>query len=737
MNDGVFQRARKLFGGALDLPVGEREAWIRAEGGEDAEAIALAIELLAQHEELPEDYLETPPPVMPAGLESLVKDGLLFGDFQLKRALGSGGSGVVYLANQLSLDREVALKVFRPFTEDSERATARFLAEAKSAARLRHPGIAQVFTASSQDGVPYFSMEYVPGHDLATSVTEIAVGEMRSFFGERDTAAYFEVVARIVRDCADALAHAHANGVLHRDIKPENILVDPEGRPKLVDFGLARDEKLGRHSKTGVVEGTPHYMSPEQARAARDEIDERTDVYSLGVVLFELLTLQRPFGEGTLTEVLQRVATQEPPLPQSLNRKVPSELAAVCSKAMHRVAGGRYASAADFRDDLDRYLAGRPTIARPPGVVQHVGRAYRMNRRKFLAGGLVAAGSVAGIGGYRWLTRGDGKARLDIPGQTLSRSRVSGTVTARPIDWVTGEVGERFELGRLPFDRKFVEPGYYRIQVTVDGFMHEFARELVADQEVSIALFDRPTAEMEAKSDMIEFPAGEFFFEGGPPPFTNLKSKLQAFAIDRHEVSNGDYREFMAAVPNAPKPGHWEFIDESHDDLPLAFISYVHAQMYAEWRGKRLPSFLEFSRAGRGLESRDLPWPASSDELPRYRGNTKGAIRITTEDSLEKKAQKYLHSVRRVSENSVLANASHATPEGALHMLGNVSEWTDTVPVTPGQELLPQQNERICAGHYWRASVRNRDLTMYASKFHKGDSFSSGTVGFRCARSIN
>jgi serine/threonine protein kinase len=216
--------------------------------------------------------------------------------------------------------------------------------------------------------VRYLAMELVDGPDLAKELERL-----RAARGAADTARpseYFRRAAEIVRQAADGLAHAHSKGIVHRDVKPSNLLVAPGPLVKVADFGLARDDELGTLTSLGDFLGTPHYTSPEQARTRRNTVDHRTDVYALGAVLYELLTLRRPFeGDTSETgasadEMLERVLAGDPPRIRAVRPDVPRELAAICARDMARAPDARYADAGELRDELARFLAGEPVLTK-------------------------------------------------------------------------------------------------------------------------------------------------------------------------------------------------------------------------------------------------------------------------------------------------------------------------------------------------------------------------------------
>jgi predicted ATPase/class 3 adenylate cyclase len=265
-----------------------------------------------------------------------------FGRYQVQRGLGAGGFGTVYLGYDSQLDRSVAIKVLHAGTGLPRSEVERFLQEARRLARLRHPGIVAVHDVGMQEGQIFLVSDYLDGPDLGHWL--------------KDNRPTWPEAARITAAVADALAHAHARLIVHRDVKPANILLTADRVPVLVDFGIALDDVQAGGSERGIISGTPWYMSPEQAEGTAHRIDGRTDVYSLGVVLYELLTGRVPFRAVSPLEMLRQVRDDEPQPPRQLARDVPSELERACLKAMAKRQQDRYTTAADFADDLRRIL---------------------------------------------------------------------------------------------------------------------------------------------------------------------------------------------------------------------------------------------------------------------------------------------------------------------------------------------------------------------------------------------
>jgi HEAT repeat protein/predicted Ser/Thr protein kinase len=320
------------------------------------------------------------------------------GKYVIEGEIARGGMGVVYTGRQEGLDRVVAIKMLLGGMAGNPEAVKRFHREARAAAKLRHPHIVAIHEVGEHEGQPFFTMDFIQGRGLDALLRDAPVTLQRG--------------AGLLRDVARAVHYAHEQGIIHRDLKPANVLVDGDGAPHVTDFGLAKD--LGSRSMlsvTGEIMGTPAFMSPEQAEGDHAQIDRQTDVYSLGAILYRILTGKPPFEGPTMAATLYKIVNEYTQDPCRVNRACPPELSAVCMKALDKDKRIRYKTAAEFAEDLDRFLKGEPVSARPLSPAELLKRKIRRQKKVFLAAGMVAAVALVVIAAILLFV---GKSELDV-----------------------------------------------------------------------------------------------------------------------------------------------------------------------------------------------------------------------------------------------------------------------------------------------------------------------------------
>lgn len=386
----------------------------------------------------------------------------VLGDFRIIREVGRGGMGVVYEAEQISLKRRVALKVLRFGGVADSEAVLRFQREAETAAHLEHGHIVPVYAVGQHEDVHYFAMQFIDGVSLAA--VELSQLEPSA---ARGTSRFPQQIAEWGLTAAEALAHAHQQGVVHRDVKPSNLILDHDGRLWLTDFGLARRDIDATLSIAGALLGTPRYMSPEQAGAASKPIDHRTDIYSLGATLYELATGQPVFEAETPQGVITQILYDEPPAPRRLDPQLPGDLETIILKCLQKEAADRYATASDLAEDLQAFLDDRPIRARRAGPVERSRRWLRRHQKMARAAALsaVVAGLIA-IGvpliGHHYR-----EARMGGLDLTTSGSQMVGEILNESGETVVSSFSvPTVETLKLP-------PGSYSLRLSSDGLLSE------------------------------------------------------------------------------------------------------------------------------------------------------------------------------------------------------------------------------------------------------------------------
>lgn len=532
--------------------------------------------------------------------------------FELLRPLGRGGVGEVWQARDTRLQRLVALKF--PRSQDLLGTELhRFLREGKSAAQLRHPHIVTVHEVDRVRDTMYIVSEFIDGENLRERLAHGPLGP--------------QTAAVIGAKTADALQFAHARGIIHRDLKPANVLLDADGEPHITDFGLAKwSNDSSEVTLHGELIGTPAYMSPEQARGEIALVDVRSDIYSLGIVLYEMLTGTRPFA-GRRAAALQQTIHDDPVRPRALNRSIPPDLEAICLKAIQKDPRARYASAQDFADDLRRYLNKEPVAARRPRRIQRVWRQVR--RHPAVSVGLILGMLAMCSAGAAMFYMRQTHELLGFRDVEISTSPPGARLTIVPIDNVTGapRPQELRPLGRSPV-RVNLAPGDYLLVATLDDQrFHEVYRRVprmhdtpgvyrhnrwttAAEGVVSLPSVDIP--ESTAIDGMARIEAAT----GQPSESVSRDSaaSIQPFYMDPTEVS---FREYVRISHR-----HSYMDQRVRRDNPdaAATVSFDEAMHTAELAGKRLPTEAEYEHAAALISHLDfltaeMPGESSSSQL--------------------------------------------------------------------------------------------------------------------------
>lgn len=711
--------------------------------------------------------------------------------YHILEPLGRGGMGTVYLAESLDEGRSVAIKVLSSRALGDPELRARFAREAAVARKLRHPNLVSVYGSGLIESVPCLVAEYVPGADLARIIASMresgqgpsldafvratreqspeydgampeaidGIDAQNSSTAQHTASGYFGQIAALVADIAEGLAHAHENGIVHRDVKPHNILIDEDLTPRLTDFGLAHrppsSESSDGVSHSGDQLGTPHYMSPEMLRVGATEVDGRTDVYSLGVTLYELLTLRLPFAARSSLALMHSIEHDPTPWPQRRNPAVPAPLQAIVLKAMEKAPADRYRSAAEFAEDLRRFLDHEPILARTPGRCHRGLRWLSRHRWAVGAAGLVTAGLLVTQQVSAHQLESDRQANMRISGTAHAAGReFEAFHHARLADEIRSDTDSREMMGRALGLRRLtvqglpaglaltVEPlrgflahddagravfaqgmmlpqGDYVIRARGDGRGSAHDRVFELAEDVALALPERTAT---PPPGMIAIPAGEYTV-GEPTPEVSLGRDplplrtvtVEGFWMDAHEVTNAQYFAFVEDTGHRPSP-HWSSKGIEPANMPADFaqkpvvkVTLDDAMAYAAWAGKRLPTEIEWEIAARGPQRWAYPFG------PEYRPDVAACWPTDTESSFD------LHC-RRVDRPT-----DDRSPFGVFHMSGNAAEWV--LGVVEGEGSAPTR--WVVKGSSWM-NPPNERMQRAAERSAWPRDTSLQSIGFRC-----
>jgi len=683
--------------------------------------------------------LETP-------LQVISKDKLIAGKYRIVEEIGHGGMGVVYKAEDLKLKRPVALKFLPPHLMNSPELKERFLIEAQAAAALNHPNICVIHEVGDSEDRPYIAMEFVDGETLRDKVKK----------GPLKTGEALDIASQI----AAGLGEAHRKDIIHRDIKSANIMVTAKGQAKVMDFGLAKLRGGSSLTKSQTTLGTVAYMSPEQARG--DELDQRTDLWSLGVVLYEMLTGELPFKGDRDLSVIHSIVHEEPKSLKVRKPPVPVELQQVIARALKKNREARYGSAGDMLKDLKEFEEARRAEASGVFNLRSLLRRLRRPAVAIPAGLVVVAIAAAAI----WFFNRQAKVRwarqVVLPeierlieanfadqaepyklaesverylsgdpklAELFSRCSMVIDVKTEPPgadvsfkDYKSPESDWR-PLGVSPIVGLRLPLGFFRWKIEKEGYESVFAASTSWDVALSPKDQFVPSDLVRVLDKKGTVPEGMARVTGAETPL----GKLEDFFIDRHEVTNRQYREFVdrggyanrdywkhefvkdgkaltweeamgAFVDQTDRPGPatWQggSYPEGQEDYPVSGVSWYEATAYAEFAGKGLPTGHHWGVA-RGELTPMVMWPqAGGDALfaPFSNFQDKGPVPAGSLPGL--------------------------TPYGAYDMAGNVREWCSN----------ETSHGRLIRGGAW-----NDNTYMFGSQSNAPAFDRSPQNGFRCS----
>lgn len=689
----IERKCRELFTEIVDRPLPEWSAFLDSHC--DSPELRAKVQALLDLHVRSSDFLSKSAAATYPHLISSFGDQVE--EFKIIRQLGQGGMGAVYLAEDTILKRPVALKIVLHAKEDGA-ITDRFQREARAAARLINPGIVQVYRSGEGVGFSFIAMEYVDGVTLSDHL--MAQKDAR----HQGDSKWFVKIAPIISQVADSLDFAHRHSVIHRDVKPSNILIDAHGVARLSDFGIARitTEKTLLNAES--IVGSLPYMSPEQAKVCSNEIDHRTDIFSLGVVLYEAVSTRRPFEGSTHQDVLNALAVGRPVQLRKVCPSVPIDLAIICHKAMENELEHRYQTAAHMSADLRCFIEGRPILARPPSL----GRRLRYWVRTHQYSLLIALAVVLSIGFVAIFAAYTLAQRAMLGRLEITEMHTGSAITAtRYADDLTRE--NQVSLGIAPMSA-YLKPGLYRITIAKGKEILEASTLLEAGSVDAIEV-NSPTHDF--SQSLIRIPGGSFSV-GKPHSVYPLNKQRPIdhaeFFISPTEVSNRQYNEYVIATKARP-PATWSVpYNVVIDDLPVTGISWDEANRYCRWKGVRLPTPIEWEIACRGPEGSVFPWsPSSIPDIQRH-------------ESPEVNREEYLRWARPVSSDRHLA-----TPLGVMHLLSNVQEYTEGIAFDRNRGI-------IVKGRSWADTTSQHPADILVLS---GRSLHSYDLGFRVVMSAS
>ncbi len=613
-----------------------------------------------------------------------------FGRYQILERLGEGGMATVYKAYDTRLEREVAVKVIRREAfppEEMELLLKRFERESKSLAKLSHPNIVGVIDYGEHEGLPYLVMVYLPG------------GTLKSRLGKPTP---WREAVQMIMPIAHALEYVHERNIINRDVKPSNILLTDKGQPMLTDFGLVKlfgeQHKDVTLTSSGTGLGTPDYMAPEQWTG---EPTAQSDLYSLGVVLYEMITGHRPYVADTPAGVLLKQATEPLPLPKLYVPDLPRDVESVLLKALAKEPKDRYPDMHTFIGELQNLMEGREVSAasiktsqlrdQMTGKVKLPAAQKKSFPFALVAFGVFVLFAIAGGGGY-WLWS---NPRIFAPVMTPTRQVLPSPTEVPPTQTPIPPTVTPTEKPSVPTPTPI-------------------PTEIKDAKNVPMRLIPAGTFTMgsDDTGDVGSRPAHEVFVE--------------AFYIDKFEVTNEMYDACVYAVEcRRPQQGGSAtrttyFANPAFAKFPVLYVDWKMAAAYCKWRGGRLPTEAEWEKAARGTDRRLYPW--GNEEPDCSLANKVGCVADTTPVEQHEKGQ---------------------SPYGVYGMSGNVWEWTSTLfkaypyDDSDGREDLNARGERIARGGSWHAFGGNSGNIRVDTRLKLAPGYFGGYVGFRCVMPLD
>jgi len=651
--------------------------------------------------------------------------------YRIEEKIGEGGMGKVYRAVHIHMDNTVAIKILHPHMASDATALERFRREARAAAHIRHPNAVVVtdFGVAKDSGIAYLVMEFLEGVELRAKMKEQKQLDYEESF-------------HIVQQTCSALQAAHAKGIIHRDLKPDNIwlLASEEGqaRVKVLDFGIAKlksSADTGTLTQQGMIVGTPYYMSPEQCKG--EELDARSDIYSLGIILYEMLTGQVPFQASTPVGVVLKHANEPPRPPRELREGIPLTVQDVILRALKKLPEERQDSAIQLAQEFE--------VALYQGGIELKQLGTRTPQSSFAVTHPSLPPSTDAFGqesGYARSIEGVPLDRSIPPGATPQGGTPQGARSSQAVSPSVASAPGLFQNSMGPPSMAsqmrtlltgaqttgvsqqqklmFAIAGAVLLIAVIAGiiWLTSSGDDTTVTQGPTADSPEAPTkGPVAVPEGMVMVPGGKFTmgFDGSD----DLSEKpehvetMNAFFIDKTEVTVGDYYKFIKAKNHRPPDGwsqNWKkgAFRDGEERQPVAGVSWFDAKEYAEWAGKRLPTEKEWEYAARGTDKRLYPW-----------GNDFDASRANLADS------------QKSGPVAVGSYPNGKSPYAALDMAGNVAEWTDSDSFRyPGSKATPKAGKIVRGGSFRASKIYAMTTTRTAVLGNR----ILPDVGFRCAK---
>jgi serine/threonine-protein kinase len=642
--------------------------------------------------------------------------GLVIDDkYRIEEKIGEGGMGKVYRATHVHMDNTVALKILHTHLASDQTALERFRREARAAAYIRHPNAVAVtdFGVTKDTGIAYLVMEFLEGVELRQKIKQ------------QKQLDYEESFLIVQQTCA-ALQAAHAKGIIHRDLKPDNIWLLPteDGitRVKVLDFGIAKLKTTTETSaltQQGMIVGTPYYMSPEQCRG--EELDARSDIYSMGVILYEMMTGEVPFQASTPVGVVLKHANEPPRPPHELRGELPTPLEDVILRALKKKREERQESAVQLAQELETalYAAGIELkllgTATPQGTMLPTGYTNAPKTAMSMQGGVGMASPTQASGTSQTALGGTTSGQMADRSSESGQRPIFGSLEQQTSDTLAGRPGQQKLI--LAAVAAFV---VIAIIAGVIWWSQSATQPAPGPSPSPVPDAPKPSpGDPNPPPGMIYIKGGEFTMgndlsndEFQKPEHTETVSP---FFIDQYEVTVEDYYKFMRARNQEPPQGwpeNWKQGNFSPEErrLPVTNVSWYDAQEYAEFAGKRLPTETEWEYAARGADKRLYPW--GKQFSPDYGNIGEGRPK----------------SIRPVGSFQ-----NDRSPFGLFDMAGNVAEWTDSDPRAYRGSRARSDEGKILRGGSFEV---DKSYALVTSRAALAPTVKSGSVGFRCAKNV-